>query len=84
MPTLKERWGRRRRALAYASFNLLTVILFSALGWQPRWLWLPYLLKWLEVKRGIQHLAMRAKPTKIGWRQLTVSTLFTILFVVVY
>ena len=83
-PSVPEQWRQGWRAMAYASFNLLASILFAALGWQPAWLWLPYLLQWLEVIWGITHPAVGMKPTQIGWRQLIVSTLFTILFIFVY
>ncbi|HKJ26469.1 MAG TPA: YwiC-like family protein [Anaerolineales bacterium] len=83
-PSKKARWRMGRRALAYASFNLLASILIASLGWQPKLLWLPYLVQWLEVVWGITHPAVGAKPTQIGWRQLVVSTLFTILFIFAY
>lgn len=84
VPSMQARWQMGQRAIAYASFNLLASILFAAMGWQPTWLWLPYLVQWLEVIWGITHPAVGAKPTTIGFRQLAVSTLFTILFIFVY
>jgi len=83
-PPTKKRWQMGQRALTYASFNLLAAAAFSVLGWQPQWLWLPYLIQWLEVLWGIQNPAVQAKPTQIGFRQLIVSTLFTIVFILVY
>jgi len=77
-----ESWKMGKRALQYTSFNLgLNLIL----GWSeliPRWIFLPYLLQWLETVWGITHPATGWKPTAIGIRQLIVSTLFTILFIV--
>lgn len=84
IPPTKTRWQMGNRALTYSSFNLLVVILFSVLGWQPQWLWLPYLIQWLEVLGGIQNPAVQAKPAQIGFRQLAVSILFTIVFIIVY
>jgi hypothetical protein len=55
--------------------------LLSAL---PRFLFLPYLLQWLETLWGILHPALKWKPTRIGIRQLIVSTLWTILFIVTW
>lgn len=89
MPTRPQQWRMAWRALAYASFNLIASILLAVLGWQgwleqPVWLWLPFLAQWLEVFWGTTHPAVGAKPTEIGWRQLIVSTLFTILFILIY
>lgn len=84
IPTPLEQWQMGRRALTYASFNLLAVFVFAVLGWQSDWLWLPYLVQWLEVVWGITHPAAGMKPTQIGFRQLAVSTLFTLLFILVY
>ena len=69
-------------ALQYTFFNLTLSLM---LGWSallPRWIFLPYLLQWLETVWGITHPATGWKPTTIGIRQLIVSTLFTILFIV--
>lgn len=84
IPPTKQRWQLGQRAFAYASFNLVATALFSVLGWQPQWLWLPYLIQWLEVLWGIQNPAVQAKPTQIGFRQLAVSTLYTIVFIIIY
>jgi hypothetical protein len=77
-----EGWWMGKRALQYTSFNLMLSI---ALGWSallPRWIFIPYLLQWLETACGITHPATGWKPTAIGVRQLIVSALFTVLFIV--
>lgn len=84
IPPPKQRWQLGQRAMAYASFNLVAAVLFSVLGWQPQWLWLAFMIQWLEVVWGIQNPAVQVKPTQIGFRQLFVSTLFTIIFIIVY
>jgi hypothetical protein len=79
-----EGWRMGKRALQYTSFNLMLSI---ALGWSaslPRWIFLPYLLQWLETVWGITHPAIGWKPTAIGVRQLIVSTLFTVLFIITW
>lgn len=77
-----ELWIMGKHALQYTSFNLA---LSLVLGWSaglPRWIFVPYLLQWLETVWGITHPATGWKPTAIGIRQLIVSTLFTLLFIV--
>jgi hypothetical protein len=84
LPPVKERFWQARRALAYTSFNLaLALGLWLATG-LPRLLFIPYLLQWLETLWGTTHPAIGVKPTRIGLRQLLVSTLFTILFILVW
>lgn len=81
-PERSEQWAMGKRALQYTSFNLMLSIL---LGWStltPHWIFIPFLLQWLETLWGITHPATGWKPTAIGIRQLIVSILFTILFIV--
>lgn len=77
-----ERWGMGARALQYTSFNLMLSIALGWLGWLPIWIFVPFLVQWLETLWGITHPATGWKPTAIGIRQLTVSTIFTVLFIV--
>lgn len=82
VPERSEQWAMGKRALQYTSFNLMLSIL---LGWStllPQWIFIPFLLQWFETLWGITHPATGWKPTAIGVRQLIVSTLFTILFIV--
>lgn len=84
VPARSERWKAGRRAFAYTTFNLALVLglgLFSVL---PRFLFLPYLVQWSETLWGIDHPAVKWKPTRIGIRQLIVSTLWTILFILTW
>ncbi|HXD11770.1 MAG TPA: YwiC-like family protein [Anaerolineales bacterium] len=79
-----NRWNRFRtgwRAYAYASFNLAACLALCLLGALPRFIFLPYLVQWMETLWGIDHPAVGWKPTRIGIRQLIVSTLWTILFI---
>ncbi len=70
-----------RRALAYTTFNLLLVGALSASGFLPPLLAAPYALQWGETLWGIFNPAIKVKPTRIGLRQLAVSTTFTVLFI---
>jgi len=82
-----NRWIRFRagwRAYAYTSFNLLSTLSLSLIHALPRFLFVPYLLQWAETIWGIDHPALGWKPTRIGFRQLIVSTLWTILFVLIW
>ncbi len=75
-------WKMGRRAFLYTSFNLFASLM---LGWAnivPQLIFIPFLLQWLETVWGITHPAIGWKPTRIGIRQLIVSTLWTILFII--
>ena len=77
-----ELWSMGIRALQYTSFNLALSIALGWSAWLPRWIFIPFLLQWLETVWGITHPATGWKPTAIGMRQLVISTLFTVLFIV--
>lgn len=84
VPARGELWKAGLRAFAYTTFNLalsLGLGLFSVL---PRFLFLPYLIQWIETLWGIFHPAVKWKPTRIGIRQLIVSIVWTILFIVTW
>ena len=83
--SVPNRWNRFRagwRAYAYTSFNLVSSLSLGLIGVLPRFIFVPYLLQWMEAIWGIDHPAVRWKPTRIGIRQLIVSTLWTVLFIV--
>lgn len=74
-------WKMGRRALLYTSFNLITSLI---LGWAkliPQLIFIPFLVQWLETLWGISHPSIGWKPVRIGIRQLAVSALWTILFI---
>lgn len=76
-----ELWKTGRRAFMYTTFNLFASLM---LGWAkiiPQLIFIPFLFQWLETLWGITHPAIGWKPTRIGVRQLIVSTLWTILFI---
>ncbi len=83
-PSLQIRLQSGRRALLYTSFNLALTVILSIMGWLPPWLFAPYALQWIESIWGTLNPAVGVKPTKIGIRQLVVSTLFTILFIITW
>jgi hypothetical protein len=66
---------------AGGKFNATALIL----GWMqiiPQLVFLSFLAQWLETVWGITHPAIGWKPTRIGVRQLVVSIIWTILFIV--
>ena len=84
VPDMRSRLRMARRALLYTSFNLFAVSALCKNGLLPPLLFIPYLLQWLETLWGSYHPAVGVKPTKIGIRQLVVSTLFTLLFILTW
>jgi len=72
------------RAFLYTSFNLVAVVLLSIAGFLSTWLFLPYLIQWAETLWGIFNPAAGWKPARIGFRQLAVSSLFTLVFILVW
>lgn len=84
IPDRRNQLVMARRALLYTSFNFVAVLGLSLAGVLPTLLFLPYALQWAECIWGSTHPAVGTKPTAIGMRQLTVSTLFTILFIITW
>lgn len=79
--TRSEMWQSGRRALLYTSFNLALALILGWMNFQPQWIFLPFLVQWAEALWGITHPAAGWKPTAIGIRQMIVSVLWTILFI---
>jgi hypothetical protein len=79
-----EMWRKGRRAFTYTTFNLLVVLVLGFFSTLPRLLFLPYLIQWIETLWGIFHPAIKWKPTRIGVRQLIVSSSWTILFIITW
>jgi len=75
-------WKMGWRAALYTSFNLASVLTLSLLAVLPSLLFIPYLVQWLETMWGITHPAIGWKPTRVGVRQLIISTIWTVLFIV--
>jgi len=77
----REQWKLGFRAALYTSFNLASALSLSLLAILPTFIFIPFLLQWLETLWGITHPATGWKPIRIGMRQLTVSLLWTVLFI---
>lgn len=83
-PNLNRRLVMGRRALAYTSFNLILVIALGLANLVSTTLFLPYLLQFVETVRGTVKPAINVRPTAIGFRQLIVSSIFTLLFILTW
>lgn len=81
LPSLKIRMRMATRTLLYSTFNLIFVILLSIADSLPPFLFVPFSLQWLESIWGSLKPAIGIKPTRIGIRQLIISSLFTLLFI---
>lgn len=84
VPAPSEMWRAGLRAFAYTSFNLVFALGLGLASVLPRLIFLPYLVQWSETLWGIFHPAVKWKPTRIGIRQLIVSTLWTFLFILTW
>lgn len=83
--SIPNRWTRFRsgwRAYLYTSFNLVSSLGLGLGSVLPSLIFIPYLVQWIETIWGIDHPSIGWKPTRIGVRQLIVSTLWTVLFIV--
>jgi hypothetical protein len=84
VPAHNKLWKLGIRAFAYTTFNLVSVLTLGLVSVLPRFLFLPYLVQWVETMWGIFHPAIKWKPVRIGTRQLIVSILWTILFIITW
>jgi hypothetical protein len=84
VPERAAMWKMGVRAFLCTTFNLAFSLSLSMTTVLPRFLFIPYLVQWIETIWGIFHPAVGWKPTRIGIRQLIVSTLWTILFIVIW
>lgn len=81
-PEGSEKWKMGWRSALYTSFNLASALTLGLLTILPSLLFIPYLVQWIETMWGITHPATGWKPTRIGIRQLIVSTIWMVLFIV--
>jgi hypothetical protein len=84
VPDKQKRLKMGRRSLLYSTFNLITTFMLSLLRITPPLLPLAYMVQWLETLWGLFKPAIGVKPTLIGLRQLAISTIYTLLFIVTW
>ncbi len=82
IPARGIQWSMAAGALAFTSFNALFSLAFGLVGQLPRLIFVPYLVQWIEALWGAFHPAIRVKPVRIGLRQLVLSILWTVLFII--
>jgi hypothetical protein len=83
-PPLPSRFRLGRRALLYTTFNLFFSAVLAVSSLAPSLVFVPYTLQWLETLWGTVTPAIGQRPTRIGMRQLLVSSLFTLLFILIW
>jgi YwiC-like protein len=84
IPAGNELWKMGVRAFTYTTFNLVSTLALGLGSVLPHFLFIPYLVQWTETMWGIFHPAIKWKPMRIGMRQLIVSILWTILFIITW
>jgi hypothetical protein len=84
IPDWKSRLVMGRRALLYTYFNLFLTAGLGLGGLLSNWLFLPFALQAAETTWGTFNPAVKVRPTVIGVRQLIVSSLFTLLFILTW
>lgn len=84
LPELPIRVKNGWRAWSYATFNLAFSSIMGMAGFISGTICVPFALQWLETGWGVLHPAIGWKPTKIGVRQLIISSLFTLLFIMTW
>jgi hypothetical protein len=77
-----EQWRMGRRAFLYTSFNLFLSLALGLVKLIPLFIFIPFLAQWAETLWGITHPSVGWKPVRIGMRQLLVSVIWTVLFIV--
>lgn len=83
-PPLSTRFRKASRALAYTIFNLVLAIGLGSSGIIPPLVWLPFLVQAGESFWGTLKPAIGVKPVAVGIRQLIVTIIFTILFILAW
>ena len=84
VPTVEQRLSMAWRALLYTTFNLALALVLSLMKIAPPLIFLPFALQWAESIYGTFKPAVKVKPVRIGIRQLIVSTLWTVLFILAW
>jgi hypothetical protein len=76
----RDRWSAALPAVGLSSTNLLLVAALCAAGFLSSWLFLAFVPQWLAALQGVRQPARTLRPTDIGLRQLLISAVFILLF----
>jgi len=82
--SVPERIRLGKRSLLYNTFSLLLSVGLAFFQLVPPLLPLAFGVQWLEALWGTLNPAIGVKPTLIGIRQLVVSSLFTVVFIITW
>ncbi|HID39152.1 MAG TPA: hypothetical protein EYP36_06530 [Calditrichaeota bacterium] len=82
IPARAEKIRLGKRALMYTSFNFVLSLTLGVIGLLPRFIFIPFLLQFGETLWWAFNPDIKAKSKAVGFRQLAISTLFTILFII--
>jgi hypothetical protein len=84
LPERSAQFKMGKWAILSTTFNVIFVSGLAVFKFVPWLLPLPYIIQWLETIWGVFHPAISVKPVQIGIRQLIFSTVFTIVFILVW
>jgi hypothetical protein len=84
IPSPVERWQAGRSVVLTAMASFLVVVSLSVFKIVPVWLPAAYVIQLGESVWGTFVPAVKVKPTQIGLRQLVISVLFTIAFILAW
>ncbi len=84
IPARKAQLQLGARSLAYSSTALAIVAILAITRLVSPWLPLAFAIQWIETIWGTLHPALQVKPTAIGIRQLIISSLFTLVFILTW
>ena len=84
LPSLAHRFRMGRGALLLSSLNVVVAAVLGAIALAPQWIAAPFAVQLTETLLGVLIPAMGRKPRQIGTRQLVVSTLFTVVFILIW
>jgi hypothetical protein len=80
-PDIKIRLSSSIRSISYTSFNVLISFFLGYISLIPKWVWIAFLIQFIETLYGSFYPAIGKKPVSIGIRQMIISVLFTLIFI---
>jgi len=83
-PPQKELLKMSHESFLFNTTLFAGVLILALMGWVPAYLPIAFLVQPMEVIWGTYHPAISVAPKKIGIRQLIISSLFTIVFIITW
>ncbi len=83
-PDISTSFSFSKEPLVFNVSLFFIVIILAWVGWVPPLTPLAFLIQPIEVLWGITHPAIKVPPKKIGIRQLIISILFTVVFIITW